>query len=45
MPVWEYQVKSVEIAERWSAKRQAQEIANLESTLNEFGADATSTVA
>jgi hypothetical protein len=36
---WEYKVESVEMAERWSAKRQAQEIADLEARINARGAD------
>jgi hypothetical protein len=36
---WEYKVESVNIADRWSAKRQAEEIMNLEARINALGAD------
>ena len=39
MATWEYKVESVSIADRWSAKRQAEEVTNLESTINALGAD------
>lgn len=37
MTTWEYKVESVTIADRWSSKRQAEEIANLEKRINELG--------
>ena len=39
MPIWEYKVESVSIAERWSAKRQAEEVANLQTLVNQIGAE------
>ena len=39
MPTWEYKIESVTIADRWSAKRQAEEVANLEARVNEIGRD------
>lgn len=39
MPGWEYKVESVSIADRWSAKRQAEEVAHLEARVNELGAE------
>jgi hypothetical protein len=37
MEKWAYRVESVTIADRWSAKAQAQEIANLQARLNQWG--------
>jgi hypothetical protein len=39
VPTWEYKIESVTIADRWSAKRQAEEVANLEARVNEIGHD------
>ena len=39
MPTREYKIESVTIADRWSAKRQAEEVANLEARVNEIGRD------
>ena len=39
VPTWEYKIESVTIADRWSAKRQAEEVANLEARVNEIGRD------
>ena len=36
---WEYMIKSVTIADRWSRKGQEKEIQNLESILNSRGAE------
>jgi D-mannonate dehydratase len=36
---WEYKVESVNIADRWTAKGQAQEIANLQARINALGGE------
>lgn len=38
MQTWQYKIESVNISERWSPKKQAQELASLEDTLNGLGA-------
>ncbi len=35
---WEYKVESVSVIERWSRKKQAEEIASFEVKLNSLGA-------
>jgi hypothetical protein len=37
--VWEYQVKQVNLADRWNPKAQAQELATLQEHLNILGAE------
>ena len=37
MAVWEYRVESVTMADRWSVKRQAEEVTGLQSRLNLMG--------
>ena len=37
MAKWEYKVIQASFAERWTAKRQAAEIADFQAQLNEFG--------
>lgn len=39
MAKWEYKVESVTMADRWSAKKQASEIASLQARLNNMGSD------
>jgi hypothetical protein len=39
MATWEYQVETVNISDRWSAKRQAEEVQNFRTYLNKMGAD------
>jgi hypothetical protein len=39
MPVWEYKVENVSIADRWSAKGQTQEIINLQNRINVLGTE------
>jgi hypothetical protein len=39
MPGWEYHVESLNIAERWSPKRQAQELQALRERLNSLGSE------
>jgi hypothetical protein len=34
---WEYQVESVKVIERWSQKKQAEEVASFQSSLNAKG--------
>ena len=38
MATWEYLVEQMNFAERWSAKRQVEEITNFQARLNERGA-------
>lgn len=39
MQKWEYRILNHTISDRWSSKRQAEEIAEFERILNEFGDD------
>jgi len=36
---WEYRIENVTVVERWTSKRQAEEIALFQGRLNELGAD------
>ena len=36
---WEYRIENVTVVERWSSKRQVEEIATFESRLNALGAE------
>ena len=37
MATWEYRVEQMDFAERWSKRRQNEEIANFEARLNQLG--------
>jgi uncharacterized protein DUF4177 len=39
MDRWEYQVEQVNISERWSAKRQKEEVENFRTYLNQMGSE------
>lgn len=36
---WEYRVLTMDFAERWSQKRQAEEVAKFQQRLNDMGSD------
>lgn len=38
-PKWEYKVINFDFAERWSQKRQRQEVENFQTRLNELGSE------
>lgn len=38
MTAWEYHVETINISERWSARRQREEVENFRNYLNEMGA-------
>jgi len=40
MSTWEYVIERATVAERWTSKRQAEEVAAFQQRLNEFGAQA-----
>ena len=39
MATWEYYVESINISDRWSAKRQQEEVRNFSLRLNQIGAE------
>jgi hypothetical protein len=39
LPTWEYHVETADISERWSAKRQREEVEVFKTRLNQLGAE------
>ena len=39
MTKWQYHIETMNISDRWSAKRQSEEVARFSTRLNQIGAD------
>jgi hypothetical protein len=39
MAIWEYHVETINISDRWSAKRQREEVAAFKNYLNKMGGE------